>query len=184
MTRISMILLAFLVIAPMVAADPVDAGDFTTPSQRRTRLGEAEQDSLQELIDWLFGRSNSRWGFGSGPDVSDAGPTTGTILPRVLPWLGKGFPTHQPVRVRRPGPSITLVNPPIETPGILLPPGYDPPFPPRNPPIPGPVPTITPPLDPPPGTPESIPNPEPGTLLLIGMGAAGVAYRRRRRARS
>ena len=63
-----------------------------------------------------------------------------------------------------------------------FPPGTDNPFPPENPPPGGPDNPIPPPTDYPPGSPENpTPVPEPGTLLLVGGGAAELIRRLRRR---
>ena len=84
-------------------------------------------------------------------------------------------------------------NPPNDLPA---PPGFDAPFPPldpfpldpdnpfppENPPPGGPDNPIPPPTDHPPGSPENpTPVPEPGTLLLVGGGAAELIRRYRRR---
>jgi hypothetical protein len=115
-----------------------------------------------------------------GPDPGTPGKPGDNNPPVDLPPLPVPPGTDEPfppINPFPPGPD----NPFPPGPDNPFPPGPDNPFPPENPPG-GPENPVPPPTDNPPGSPENpTPVPEPGTLLLVGGGAAELIRRYRRR---
>jgi len=174
--------------APFALIDTIvcESGPPPTPYLMSLRAPLAPEDVAQPVVEITPPPFPPAATDSGGPGLPPL-PTGGFVSPTPPPTL-PGVPVTPPV-----GPPVgpPVVGPPVVGPPVVGPPVVGPPdTPPGQPPVVGPPgqppvgPPGQPPIGPPTGPPVTPPLtsvPEPGTwgLMIIGLGLAGAALRRR-----